>query len=1331
MSMTQNFFFSLPLVGVSALPACSNSDPFSCWGNGDCIDNAYCKCAPGWKGEHCNMLDLMPIRKHSPGLMLSSQWPSDAASSWTMNPNWGGGAIWENGYWYIVVGMKKNPDRSNLFSDNAGIYKFRAREIGGPYKNLGEITGANGQSFGFRADVKRHPIDNSILIAVDGYVYNPTDNDFGFGFSLLRYHTGSILGPFTEHNLVQLGRNTSTIGQQWGADPNNTDEYRFDCRMADPTLVILDDGSVLLGYRGTKCCCDNVIGTWDIAGNHAYETASYFKASNWKGPYVRSGVKILGELTDNEDMHFWKDSRGVHMMSHSQDNSHHNHDRRGGYAFSPDGGVTWKLEKDFGVWIEDYLVFDDCSGMHIAKRQRPSIIFHPETGLPMYLMSGVATTEHGLEWGDGWTAFQPINNGMAPDVYSSNCTVNGGAGECCTHRCPVGKVGDSASGTCTDCSSSSLVTDGDCLVGNFASNDYRATCTCNRCENSKLGKSCEYASNVQSSTCHGEGWKVQAGTQHGYGDGALAVGTGGPYFRCGSVDGNGAGTGWFGNCIPAYGECNGVSNCGDGADEANCSGFVKTCAWPTAKIGGVCKECVVDDVNMTKYPHYVSCLEAFTSANQLECTCLKGVFKTTTSTTTQKPITTTTAEAGEPAEVTTTTTVTSSSTAGTIFSTTAADVSTTSITAVFTTITTSTGSVIPPDRVQVTVYDVFTQKATVSWVTDLTQVFWELHVEQQDRYGEVVVATWTLDSTAQTNERQVFLDLVRYLYRFKVRGNRIDGAPGAFSPESNLYGERLERATTTSTTTVVVDNDLQTSGNGLARIMVLPTTSFTTTTTASATGAPTSDSNTIVMTTTAHRDTIIGTTTSATAPSSPTSNASGMTIVATTTTKLSTITTASATQGMGSTAVTTITTQRSPTSTKGAPSPSSSVFLPQRQVKDTRTYRALTAFLDLEVAQSFEVHTWILEVIPALEAAVSKYLDISKNFVGNVNITGAQLFLEYSSDARKIAAFELRVLLLPVGVNVQGSSGVISAESGGRRLQASVRLLDESDKKYDAEFLRIRTALEALSGVSSGASLVHQRLKDLFVDELKRRSLVVPEDFELGPSKAAGAAGAIKTEDVQVDVVVVEEVVPSGSSGDLEDGMPMWAVVAVIVLAALFLLFLGVSIWKLNHMMHLVAELKHNNSEYGFVQGLRRTATTALQRGWSGKADAGWSYFAEEKKAKLELAKQVSELEHQKEALEEEKMEHQALKRDLRKESSEFHQKRKEKEKEKMDSDAEKRVPQQQKAEPYRKEMSQNEGLHLFEASLWAALDEHLDQYHKGSRNEKQLDKYCIQRLSY
>ena len=570
------------------------------------------------------MLDLLPITKSSPGLILSDNWPNDPSGSWTTSPNWGGSAIWEGGYWYLVVGMKKDPYGSDYFGENSGIFKLRSKYIGGPYENLGEIIGGNGQSFGFRADMKRHPIDNSILIVVDGYASYQPGNDPGFGFTMLRFHTGSINGPFTEHNLYELGRKID--GQDdWSADPSNTDNNRFDCRLADPTLLILDDGSVLVGYRGTKCCCDDIIGTWGICGEHEYETASYLKAESWDGAYVRSGVPMFEGLTDNEDMFLWKDARGVHMLSHSHDDSHHNHQRRGGYAFSPDGGLTWKLSKDFETWIEDYLVFDDCSGNNIVKRQRPTIVFNPENGLPMYLMTGVATSENGLEWGDGWTVLQPINSGSGHDKYGSRCSLEGG--ECCDKKCPLGMIGDGASGKCLDvCGTSPLVQSGDCLINDLASNSIRQDCTCNSCQKEKFGEACEHDKNEPSNTCHGEGWTTLVGTAFGFSNGKLATETGGTYFHCGGCDfSSNTPFGWYGHCIPGGGECNGFSNCGDGSDEANCGGFETLCVWPKVLINGACKECTISDVNLDDYPQYGECIEAFTNAKQDACTCIKGI----------------------------------------------------------------------------------------------------------------------------------------------------------------------------------------------------------------------------------------------------------------------------------------------------------------------------------------------------------------------------------------------------------------------------------------------------------------------------------------------------------------------------------------------------------------------------------------------------------------------------------------------------------------------------------------------------------------------------------
>ena len=44
----------------------------------------------------------------------------------------------------------------------------------------------------------------------------------------------------------------------------------------------------MVGYRGTKCCCDELIGTWGMCGEHEYESASYLR-------FVRFAITIILE----------------------------------------------------------------------------------------------------------------------------------------------------------------------------------------------------------------------------------------------------------------------------------------------------------------------------------------------------------------------------------------------------------------------------------------------------------------------------------------------------------------------------------------------------------------------------------------------------------------------------------------------------------------------------------------------------------------------------------------------------------------------------------------------------------------------------------------------------------------------------------------------------------------------------------------------------------------------------------------------------------------------------------------------------------------------------
>jgi len=523
-----------------------------------------------------------------------------------MGANWGGGVVYEGGYWHAFIGAKTDisDGASDKFAENHGIVHLRSPTLGDHWENLGELKGIYGGNFGFRVDLKPHP-NGGWLLLTEGNAAG--DNRYPweerFGFILL--YSESVYGPWTERLAYRLGRTMSDGSKNWQADPSNTDNNRWDCRMADPTFAIMESGDIYIGYRGTKCCCDNFIGAWGSAGEHEVETAGLLHASSWEGPFERVGVKIFEEGSDVEDMYMWRDSNnGVHMLMHSQKNDHHNHERRGAHAFSPDGQPdNWKLSHD-EVW-PTFLSYDDCGADAIVKRQRPSLVFDHETGEPTYLLTGVASSHHGLEWGNGWTVFQPINN--SKEIVTKNSQNS----SCHLSPCPVGSIAD-GNGGCEKCAPSDIP---GCSVA--TSSPSRNQCICTECINSNdMGDFCDTPKTIESSTCPNDGWKLLPGTN----DGRL--------FRCGEVINfahfdetssswvGGIVGGWWGNCVPAGAINNGEVNCGDGSDEGAASAI---CQWPFIKMeDGTCKECDDGDVSN-------KCItgQSVPSETQQSCVCQK------------------------------------------------------------------------------------------------------------------------------------------------------------------------------------------------------------------------------------------------------------------------------------------------------------------------------------------------------------------------------------------------------------------------------------------------------------------------------------------------------------------------------------------------------------------------------------------------------------------------------------------------------------------------------------------------------------------------------------
>ena len=565
-----------PAPTVSLAPTAAA--PHACMGNGDLVAERACACDAGWKGPSCNVLDLLPLSRAHPGWMNNT---NVSAGNMTWKPSWGAGAVYEGGTWYLVAASKKYVDgedgKQDLFGQNCHTLVLRSTSghVGGPYELAYDL------SWHFRVDLKRlgpngtlaggggEQTNGTLLLMTKGYTaesetdpgrchFEGDDRQCdGFGFKFMAAPSGSVYGPWVHYKVYDMSREDFENPNitNFNADPANDDPYRWDCEMADPSFVVLEDNTTVIAYRGTQCIWRDTDVFQEVMG--------LLVAPHWTGPFRRLGVKIFGEHPDAEDPYLWRSRRGVHMLMHNMNTDHGllHKKRRGAYAFSPDGIGNWSFTET-EAW-ENALTFDDCAGYDAMKRQRASLVFDVATGAPSHLITGVSTSQDGIRWGDGWTAIQPINTG--PSAVAQACA---GGGACCAGRCAEDEIGRGG-GVCDPCPV-------DTACAAMVSNGARTSCECAACGPDHLRyvdaddvATCSAPSNFSSQTC----WNTAAW--------ALAPGTGnGDFFRCGRLEdvrgtyvyncSFGLCAGFYGHCIPAGARCNGVENCADSSppDEA-------------------------------------------------------------------------------------------------------------------------------------------------------------------------------------------------------------------------------------------------------------------------------------------------------------------------------------------------------------------------------------------------------------------------------------------------------------------------------------------------------------------------------------------------------------------------------------------------------------------------------------------------------------------------------------------------------------------------------------------------------------------------------------------
>jgi len=380
------------------------------------------------------------------------------------------------------------------------LYESEGADASGPYhKKISKWFKA------FRADLKKDPITNALL---------DLSNANG-GFTIMLSASSSIDGPWTD-------KNDNLIDPAWagatpGIEPVETTtmpqpvykfsdnghcvkgwnslgelagkyvvrengQYRectpyeknlWNCHVADPSILLHPNGTTVIAYRGTRC--ESINGLPDKT-----ERIGLLVADNWRGPYEKVSEPILAddEVMNGglEDLFMWHDSRGTHMIVHSQAMDHaydmnldratfHHKKKRGAYLFSADGKERWSLSN----WelFPSEIRWDDGTTEFLLKQQRPSLLFDPNSGRPSHLVTGVDFLfDPCCDWyayGSAWTLVQPLSS------------------------CPVGQIQQGDGNSCSKCLSDENRYHGRCSE---ATSKY-GSCVCAVCTDGYSGDECE------------------------------------------------------------------------------------------------------------------------------------------------------------------------------------------------------------------------------------------------------------------------------------------------------------------------------------------------------------------------------------------------------------------------------------------------------------------------------------------------------------------------------------------------------------------------------------------------------------------------------------------------------------------------------------------------------------------------------------------------------------------------------------------------------------------------------------------------------------------------
>merc|ERR1712038_635348 len=371
--------FLLLVLSVTSSWSCQSEDDCSLLGE---CSNGKCMCDPGWKGEKCGQVDLLPAYRYG-------GYRNESLSSW------GGYSIKIGEKWHMFASGMSHKCPLEKFATNSMTIHATSKNPGGPYQledvplpefhHSVSVMRVNKTTLAlFTEGITTNGLNvhncesNSSSLANDDYT-GPLAPDDHMGVSL---SNSGPDGPWKEHLIFKT--NLSDIGV-------------WNCNWSNPSPLVFENGTVLMMYRGTPCmkvgerhCKNDTINLCEHQGIAI--------ADSIDGPF-RDRQGMISELSGNEDAVFFRTRRGFAAMFHSKNACGQGPEGGkicGSLAHSKDtwnwtlnnepcynGTVLWK-EHNGDVTVDKFL-----------SRQRPKIIFSEDGITPLYLTNGVLASDVG------------------------------------------------------------------------------------------------------------------------------------------------------------------------------------------------------------------------------------------------------------------------------------------------------------------------------------------------------------------------------------------------------------------------------------------------------------------------------------------------------------------------------------------------------------------------------------------------------------------------------------------------------------------------------------------------------------------------------------------------------------------------------------------------------------------------------------------------------------------------------------------------------------------------------------------------------------------------